>query len=1332
MATPTIAELQVNINSKPITDGTTALNNFADAAGKAKRAADGFNQGAAGGQGGGLAPEQETRKVKNLSEAIDQQTRKLNALAEQRRKLEASGIKSTQPQEYERLNRIIDANIARVGLQGDAVDRLERSQQRIAEQKAARARQEERLQERLTNATITQENAITAAAARQARSIDQTISGLSRQIKAQLEYNRTIEQLNRARDIGATSGGPGGISNGEYESYVKLAEARRDAAFATEDNTSKLAAAQSRLDTYIATLGRAERAEVQYSRAVATLQDNLAKGNITQDQYNTRIEQFAARRDQLVAAANSNAAAEERYARQLNQVLGAYDPVVRATNQYNAALKVLESGLESGSISSEEFTRALKQQRDALDAVKNANSSTTKISEEYEQALNSAIRYRTELQNLDEAQRRLDAARGAGLVRTDSQKAEYQAATAAIAENRREIEKRIDAGKRNSITIGQEKAALRGLPAQFTDIVVSLQGGQAPLTVLLQQGGQIKDMFGGVGEALRATTGYVVGLITPMTVLASAVALAGVAAYQGSEELAAFNKALITSAGASGASANSFAQAREELDDIVGTSGKAAAALTQMASGGRIAEDQFVGIAEAAIKMERATGAALDETIKDFEAIGKEPVEAAVRLDEKYRFLTASVLAQAQALKDQGREQEAVTLLQGELQTAVVTAADKMIEQAGYIERAWRGVKDIVSETWDALKSIGRGDTTYEQIARKEAELAALRKQQSGNEGNANRLRALGIDVSDGRAAALEKEITQLKQRAQYEDYMAKQQAENERIRKEGVDAQNAAQRRYQSGLKGVEKAQDSLNDVERENAKIRAAGNVTAEQEIIMTANLKKAQDDLAKAKEKAGKTKVTALDTTDVQEVRSNLALINAEYDGHYKRITALGESNVVSAEATFRSQIAILSAQREAVSKLYDEQISAINKLQENKKNSAAQNVSLDNQETKAEEQKARALEQIDAKMDVLQNKELGRIAERTRNVAAYKAALDSQLDSLVEQGARAADGVGRGDRQAALDQQLGQLDRRFNRERLELSRQAGTMDTTEFDQKIKALTENHTEMKDQILTNDAEIKAANYDWTNGFTSALENAEDRALNFADTTRSALEGAFNASGQALATFVTTGKFGFKDFASSVIADMARIAAQQAASGILSSILRFGVTAASAYFGGSGTGNGLTPGSAGYTSSNLGASAAGYSSQYGFAKGGAFTGGTQYFANGGTFTNSVVSSPTPFSMSEGRKGIMGESGPEAIVPLARTRNGDLGIRADLGGGSTGGNMTVVNVNVQVNKDGNTSSSDGGQGYDQFGASLGAFVRQEIYTVINTETRPGGSLQTQG
>ncbi len=89
-------------------------------------------------------------------------------------------------------------------------------------------------------------------------------------------------------------------------------------------------------------------------------------------------------------------------------------------------------------------------------------------------------------------------------------------------------------------------SALRGVPAQFTDIAVSLQGGMNPFTVLLQQGGQLKDMFGGVGPAARALGGYIIGLVNPYTVLAAAVAGVGVAYYKGSQETEEFRNAVVS------------------------------------------------------------------------------------------------------------------------------------------------------------------------------------------------------------------------------------------------------------------------------------------------------------------------------------------------------------------------------------------------------------------------------------------------------------------------------------------------------------------------------------------------------------------------------------------------------------------------------------------------------------------------------------------------------------------------------------------------------------------------------------------------------------------
>lgn len=1305
---PTIAELQINLDSRPIEQGTKNLIDFAAAADKAAKAGKGLNDTTSGS--GGMAPESETRKVKDLSEAIDVQTRKLNALAEQRKKLGSSDMKSTMPAEYERLNRIIDANISKVLQQGNAIDQVNNKRGTAFVKAEKQAANEIKAQERLAEATIRQENVITRVAATQQRQLDATINGLSRQIKAQNEYNATIEKLNLARATGGMDGGKSSISSGEYDSYVKLAQAKRDASLATEDNSRIITQTQNKLDTYTATLGKVERAEIEYARQVGVLNQAQQLGLVTIDQYDQKLAAFASHRDRAVSAANDNSVAEQRFARELQSVMTAYDPLLRAQNDYNNSVKILSGGLQQGSISVEQFNKALTQQTQALDGVKNAQKGMPDLGKEYDTALNHLVPYRAELRNLEQQEKVLKAQKDAGKVATEEQIKEYDRATSAIERHRREIEKRVKSGGDAALSYKQEQAALRGMPAQITDIVVSLQGGQAPLTVLLQQGGQIKDMFGGIGPAIKAMGTSLMNMISPTTLVAAGVAALGLAAYSGGKELTGFNRALIQSSNASGVSASQFSIMRDELDNTTTTSTKAAEALTQIASGGKVAGDMFVQVAEAAILFERATGQALDKTIEDFNAIGKDPVTAAVRLDEKYRFLTASVLAQADALVKMGQESDAVALLQGKLSEAATSTATRMIEEAGWIEQAWHGVKTAVTETWDAMKSIGRQDTTADRLE----ELVRVRKNLSDQAQTSSKFGF--TDTNKDKIAEVDKEIAQIKQRIQYEQFAAENEAKIERQRAESVSASSSALKRQESSLKGVEKAENDLRKVQIENEKARK-GDVTPELDAILIGNEARALKELNDAKEKANKEKTNPLDTTSVQEVKSNLAVVTAEYDGYYKRVTALGDANLVSAEATYHSQKAILEAERKAVSSTYDEQIKEINKLQGNKKNSAAQNISLSNQMTKAEAERTVALEKIDAKQDALATKEKGRIEERTRNVASYKAALDAQLEALQDQGARNADGVGRGSRQGEIAKQLAEVDRSFAKQQASLSKSLGEgMDPIEYAQKLKALEKTHTEMTNQIVANDEAIQRANYEWTNGYTAAVEDAQDAGVNFAGNVNDALTGAFNSAGDALAEFVTTGKMNFKDFASSVAADMASIAARQAAMGALGAIFNI---AGAAFAGG-------VPASAGST-------AAGYSNLSGWtgpaqAKGGAWSGGTQLFAQGAAFTNSVVSSPTSFGMANGARGVMGEAGEEAIVPLARTRNGDLGVR--MAGGGGGGN-TVVNVSVQVSEGGSSATSDGGAGWNQFGNELGGFVRKEVYTIINSETRPGGSLQSQ-
>lgn len=86
---------------------------------------------------------------------------------------------------------------------------------------------------------------------------------------------------------------------------------------------------------------------------------------------------------------------------------------------------------------------------------------------------------------------------------------------------------------------------MRNLPAQLTDISVGLASGQSPMLVLLQQGGQLKDMFGGIGPAAKALGSSLIGLVNPYTLAAAGAGALLLAWKQGSDEAIAYNRSLI-------------------------------------------------------------------------------------------------------------------------------------------------------------------------------------------------------------------------------------------------------------------------------------------------------------------------------------------------------------------------------------------------------------------------------------------------------------------------------------------------------------------------------------------------------------------------------------------------------------------------------------------------------------------------------------------------------------------------------------------------------------------------------------------------------------------
>lgn len=364
---------------------------------------------------------------------------------------------------------------------------------------------------------------------------------------------------------------------------------------------------------------------------------------------------------------------------------------------------------------------------------------------------------------LDKMEQQLKAHRDAGRLPT----ADYDVYLAKLNETRKAVEqtgtvlgknaKQLDA---NGLTAKQLAANLRGVPAQFTDIATSIAAGQNPLTVFLQQGGQLKDMFGGIGPAARALGGYVAGLVNPFTVAAATAAVLALAYKQGSDEATAFTKALTLSGNAAGTNAEQLATQAESVSRSVGTVGAAAQVLAQLAASSRIPAASFDSIAIAALKMQEATGKAAEETVKDFEKIAKDPVKAIRELNDSMNFLTTTTYAQIEALQRQGDVQGAANLAEQSYAEALTTRADSIKSNLGFVEGAWLTVKNAAKDAWDAFLDVGRESSIDQKLKELNQRLQDIA---NADAINASRGSGGGLAPSDDiRREATEKQITDL------------------------------------------------------------------------------------------------------------------------------------------------------------------------------------------------------------------------------------------------------------------------------------------------------------------------------------------------------------------------------------------------------------------------------------------------------------------------------------------------------------------------------------------------------------------------------------------
>ena len=189
---------------------------------------------------------------------------------------------------------------------------------------------------------------------------------------------------------------------------------------------------------------------------------------------------------------------------------------------------------------------------------------------------------------------------------------------------------------RNWISAAQTAMAMRMLPMQMTDIVSGLATGQSPFMVLMQQGGQLKDMFGGIIPAAQAVGGTVLRFITnPITLAASAIA-AGYAAYKGQNEFRELENALTLSGNASAKTASHLDVLITKIGGATGSYSLARDAVMELTRSGKISGDVFDASVFSRGHWSKATGESVATSPKIYSDIAKDPAKAVLDLNEKY------------------------------------------------------------------------------------------------------------------------------------------------------------------------------------------------------------------------------------------------------------------------------------------------------------------------------------------------------------------------------------------------------------------------------------------------------------------------------------------------------------------------------------------------------------------------------------------------------------------------------------------------------------------------------------------------------------------------
>lgn len=551
------------------------------------------------------------------------------------------------------------------------------------------------------------------------------------------------------------------------------------------------------------------------------------------------------------------------------------------------AIVIDSSGAEK---QADNLATALVKMTQAGERAATSAGKVTKATDEEKQSLSELLDridpVNAALNKLDKQQQDLAKFKSKGMLDTDT----FDLYSKKIEETRNRLTGfRDDLGKTGQ-SAAQTAFAMRMIPAQMTDIIVGLSTGQSPFMVLMQQGGQLKDMFGGIGPAIKGVGGYVLGLINPVTLAAAAVGVLGLAYYKGSQEQDEFYKSLTLSGNLVGKTTGQLADIAARVSVVANsTTGVTAATLNQIVSSGKVAAESLERVTTAVVEISEATGIATEKLVGDFNDIAADPVAAITKLNDQYHFLTLATYNQIKALQDEGNQQDAARVATDAYANAMQQRANDIHQNLGILERAWDSLAKTAKGAWDAMLDIGREQTGTERISQIRKEIDWIDKAAGGKL------------FFGGRKAELEDELNNLQSQITTEGVLTEIISSHDKAEQKRIKTQQEADSVNQQLLSNA----DIRNQKLKQQIDFLKSGAITAEQYAKNVTRINEIYKDPKSPKTPKSKAYTEDAATRLLDQINQQTAALQSQLDASDKLNSA------TQARVKFEQQIADLKS-------------------------------------------------------------------------------------------------------------------------------------------------------------------------------------------------------------------------------------------------------------------------------------------------------------------------------------------------------------------------------------------------------------------------------------